>query len=411
MPPRFTHRKSTTGCLRCKARKVKCDEQRPDCSHCTRHGVTCEWPTLKPRMYNPDKPKAVTRRVVQPSPRPSLPSPELGSMRILEMRLVHQWVTETCNTMSSAKIPTMARMWGVSVPKMAFEYEPLLHTLLALGAAHRSTLLPQEASALRPVYHGYIDSAIQRHRPVTAQLDETTTDAVCFNTVLLSLYTLFLRSEPSKLPYNPPVMWLTLAQGIRTVIKSVYTQLVANNSPLCPLLFAAPDVWRSADREERIYTGPMKPLQFLLHYRQEDDAMDQATLEVYEEAVAYIERFYIAVQKGEEDYLLRRMFSGFPPVIPQAYIGYVAARRPRALVILAYAFALIHEHDDIWWLRGIPAREVEGINSLIPPDWKWLMIWPCHVIAVGSAQGQEVPIPRTSTVVSEVHTPSPIQVT
>lgn len=356
-------------------------------------------------MYDPDKSKAVTKRLVQPGPRPSLPSPELGSMRILEMRLVHQWVTETCNTMSSAKVPAMAKMWGVSVPKMAFEYEPLLHTLLALGAAHRSTLLPHEASALRPVYHGYIDSAVRKHRPVTASLDNTTTDAVCFNTVLLSLYTLFLRSEPSTLPYDPPVMWLTLAQGIRTVIKSAYEKLVANNSALCPLLFAAPDVWRSPDREQRIYNGPQKPLQFLLHYRPEDDGMDKETLEVYEEAVAYIERFYIAVQKGEEDYMLRRMFCGFPPVIPQAYIAYVAARRPRALIILAYAFALVHEHEDIWWLRGIPAREVEGINGIVPAEWKWLMIWPLHVISTGSAQGQEVPIPRTSTVLSGLSTP------
>jgi hypothetical protein len=327
-------------------------------------------------------------------------------MRILEMRLIHHWVTETCNTMSSAQVPAMRNMWGVSVPQMAFEYEPLLHTLLALGAAHRATLLPQEASSLRPLHHAYIDSAIRQHRPVWANLDNSTTEAVCINTVLLQLYTLFLRSEPSTLPYDPPIMWLTLAHGIRTVMKTAYERLVANNSPLCPLLFAAPQVWNSADRAQRVYHGPLKPLQFLLHYRQEDECMDTETLEVYEEAVAYMERFYISVQKDEPGYILRRMFCGFPPVVPPEFIRFVAERRPRALVILAYAFALVKEHENIWWLRGIPEREVHGLNSIIPPEWKCMMIWPLHVISTGSAKGEELPIPSTSPVRLEVLTPS-----
>ena len=259
-----------------------------------------EWPSLTPRIYNPNKPmsKAISRREAQANPNPGLPSPELGAMRILEMRLIHQWVTETCNTMSSAQVESVRKMWGVSVPQLAFEYEPLLHTLLALGAAHRATLLPQEASSLRPVYHGYIDSAIRRHRPVTANLDKNVTEAVCMNTVLLSLYALFLRSEPSAAPYDAPVMWLSLAHGIQTVLKTVYDQLITNNSPLCPLLQAQPAIWKSADRAQRVYNGPMKPLQFLLHYRQGDDCMDSATFAVYEEGIAYLERFYIDVQKG-----------------------------------------------------------------------------------------------------------------
>jgi hypothetical protein len=355
-------------------------------------------------MYHPGKPtsNALAKRSAEPSLNPSLSSPELGSLRILEMQLIHQWVTETCSTMSAAQVPAIHDMWGVSVPQMAFEYEPLLHTILALGAAHRATLLPQQASSLRLVYHGYIDSAIRQHRPTFEDLNSATTEAVCVNTLLLQLYTLFLRSELSNLPYDPPVMWLTLAHGIRIVMSVVYDRLVANNSPLCALFFAAPQVWKSLDHTENIYDGSLKPLQFLLHYRQEDDCLDTATLKVYEEAVAYIERFYISVQKGKPGYILRRIFSGFSPVVPQAFIGFVAERRPRALVILAYLFALIKEHEDVWWLRGIPEREVYGINSIVPPQWERMMIWPLHVISTGSAKGMEVLIPKTSLALGEI---------
>ncbi|KAK3948966.1 hypothetical protein QBC32DRAFT_45527 [Pseudoneurospora amorphoporcata] len=38
--PRLGYKKSRNGCLRCKARRVKCDENKP-CSACQRHGVLC----------------------------------------------------------------------------------------------------------------------------------------------------------------------------------------------------------------------------------------------------------------------------------------------------------------------------------------------------------------------------------
>ena len=44
MTPRLSHTKSRTGCFRCKARKIKCDEQRPVCRNCGRHNATCKYP-------------------------------------------------------------------------------------------------------------------------------------------------------------------------------------------------------------------------------------------------------------------------------------------------------------------------------------------------------------------------------
>ncbi|KAI1097245.1 hypothetical protein F4804DRAFT_328147 [Jackrogersella minutella] len=42
--PRLYHKKSRTGCLRCKQRRVKCDEIRPSCGSCSRHAVECLYP-------------------------------------------------------------------------------------------------------------------------------------------------------------------------------------------------------------------------------------------------------------------------------------------------------------------------------------------------------------------------------
>lgn len=312
-------------------------------------------------------------------------------MRVLELRLMHHWVTATAETMSSAQVAGVREMWSISVPQMAFEYEPLLHTLLALGAAHRATLLPDELHSLRPVYHGYIDSALQRHRPVTAKLDGNTSEAVCLNAVLISLYTLFLRSEPSSAPYEPPLLWLSMARGIRTVLKEVYHRLLESNSRLNPLLLAQPTLWN----QESNYKGPEKPFHFLLAYRHEEEAMDRETEEAYTGAVKYLERLYMAVQMQEPEYVIRKTFTGFPPVVPLHFLDLVYEKRPRALVILSYLFALGKKVENIWWLRGIPEKEVRGINGIVPPEWKWTMAWALNLVSE-EAPKDEYSMPEVS---------------
>jgi hypothetical protein len=278
--------------------------------------------------------------------------------------------------MSSAQLTPVREMWSISVPEMAFEYEPLLHTLLALGAAHRATLLPGEASSLRPVYHGYIDSALKGHRPITAQLDGNISESVCLNAILISLYTLFLRSEGTPKPYVPPILWLSMARGIRTVIKSVYHQLMATNSRLCPLLIAQPTVWQQESSGSDDI--PAKPFHYLLEFHQEE--MTVTVKNAYYGTVAYLERLYSAVQDRQPEFFIRKIFTGFPPVVPRLFLGFVNEKQPRALAILAHLFALAKGVENIWWLRGIPEQEVRGIDSIMPSDWKWAMAWPLTTV-------------------------------
>lgn len=334
------------------------------------------------RIYKPSQPRIKSANEVvcqrhRDSLRPNLPSPELESRRILELRLMHHWITATADTMSSAQLASVREMWSVSVPQMAFEYEPLLHTLLAIGAAHRATLLPGEAPSLRPVYHGYIDSALKRHRPGTAKLDANTSESICLNAILISLYTLFLRSEGTTEPYEPPILWLSMARGIRTVVKTVYHQLMASNSRLCPLLVAQPTIWHRDSTESNV--PPTKSFHYLLEYRREE--MTDTVENAYCGAIAYLERLYFAAQAREPDFVIRKIFTGFPPVIPRLFLEFISEKRPRALAILAHLFALAKRVENVWWLRGIPEQEVRGIESIMPADWKWALDWPIRVIS------------------------------
>ncbi|KAJ6102198.1 hypothetical protein N7486_004625 [Penicillium sp. IBT 16267x] len=254
-----------------------------------------------------------------------------GGLPVLQLRLMHHWVTATAATMSSADLPAVLEMWSVAVPEMAFEYEPLLHTLLALGAAHRATLFPDEANSLRPIQHAYIDFALQQHRPITADLDGNTSEA-----------------------------------------------LIQSESKLKPLLLAKPVLFHEGLSN---FKGPATPFHFLLEYRRDEEKIDEKTRNAYSESIDYLECLYTASNSPTPTWILRKLFTGFPPMVPRRFCELVTEKRPRALVILGYLFALAKKVENIWWLLGIPEREVRGIESIIPAEWKWTMVWPLNLIA------------------------------
>lgn len=43
--PRKGHTKSRRGCFNCKRRRIKCNERHPECNHCLKAGLSCEYPT------------------------------------------------------------------------------------------------------------------------------------------------------------------------------------------------------------------------------------------------------------------------------------------------------------------------------------------------------------------------------
>ncbi|KAL4787101.1 hypothetical protein BJX76DRAFT_354511 [Aspergillus varians] len=76
-------KRSKTGCTTCRAKKVKCDEQRPDCSRCRRLRLNCRWESDRPSLRERRQGHGTIRLRTgwQPSPitpRRSLATPESG---------------------------------------------------------------------------------------------------------------------------------------------------------------------------------------------------------------------------------------------------------------------------------------------------------------------------------------------
>ncbi|KAI0201288.1 hypothetical protein F4808DRAFT_133261 [Astrocystis sublimbata] len=195
--PRLYHKKSRMGCLRCKQRRVKCDELRPSCSSCSRHFVECVYPTQSPALASgkstliiqPGRtplahtisstrttPEATAHRseyapsstpsnfqvgeaasVVSPhnsrfypSPSESHPTthvdeteddvefPDGPERRLWELRLMHNSQIRMTEPFAKPLGESSRRMWTEEVPDMAFSFaqKEARYSLLYIELAH-----------------------------------------------------------------------------------------------------------------------------------------------------------------------------------------------------------------------------------------------------------------------------------
>lgn len=92
--------KSRTGCYSCKRRKVKCNEQWPECDNCKRLKLDCVYPWAK-------KMAASEQQAVQPST-PLRTTP--AALTLEDLRFYHFFMT-TCYPRWPAD-PVAQRIWG-----------------------------------------------------------------------------------------------------------------------------------------------------------------------------------------------------------------------------------------------------------------------------------------------------------
>ena len=125
MPPRQGHRKSRTGCQRCKRRKVKCDEKRPTCTGCLRYPNNCVYeftqaPISSDHSTTESEGSALKSTASTPSSDPAkgfstpysdIPIDEIepDRRRILELLLLHHFETSTVQTFPSWRFPRASR--------------------------------------------------------------------------------------------------------------------------------------------------------------------------------------------------------------------------------------------------------------------------------------------------------------
>lgn len=143
-PPRVKkkHKKTRTGCVTCKKRRVKCGEERPICNNCRALDRDCSYrPT--PQSY-----RRGSSEEEDPDSPNSVPLPELALSPIERTPETAQ-LQQFCMNTSLAVFKNLGRpfdtFWTSAVPKLSFSEPCVAHIMVALAARQRASFYVSNA--------------------------------------------------------------------------------------------------------------------------------------------------------------------------------------------------------------------------------------------------------------------------
>ncbi|KAL2133923.1 hypothetical protein VTI74DRAFT_1397 [Chaetomium olivicolor] len=429
MPPRRSHKKSRTGCRRCKTRKIKCDEVHPRCGNCVKHGVPCDFehPEVLAELHaaaaeSPSTPAttvnfrspigAASGHSVPCAPAqlcraPSTPAVSqttpLGN-RLLELRLMHQYTAMTCKTFTFTA-PVTEDIWKITVPNLAFSgSQHLADAILAVAALHLRSMMPNDKELVR-ASHAYMAASLAEYSAaLTKGINHTNAESLFLTSALIAFQStatrVFMkdevmvgagndidadankqRSQPTGC-YAIPFSWFHSFQGVKAItaaswqylrVSPVVTQVINSQAALQLDFSTGPETFfghllEGLDEELAAMAGTdPSPPRSTTEYPKPSSHPGAPPELIASTRQAY--QHAVAVLNWAHKIPHKGAPLAFPATVSRRYIELLEERRPRALAILACFFALLKSMDSVWWLQGMARREVLGVVSLFNSDF------------------------------------------
>ncbi|KAI1863778.1 hypothetical protein JX265_003914 [Neoarthrinium moseri] len=421
--PRLYHKKSRAGCVRCKQRRVKCNEARPSCGGCSRHAVDCVYPTeaaggttlahssaesratsdtetteylpvdldsnhranpLPSKLDSPSAGKSVYQVSNQELPKILTPDclgdseldlPESRERRLWELRLLHNSLTEA-KPFSTPQPPQVMNLWAVEVPNMALKEgkDAILYGIMAHSALNMWTRSTdhQERETLIRLQHTYLSMMLRQQRCDVAELNPANADSVCLSSLKILTHALALIQTLPLEPWEPPVDWLQMGNGAGAVFRNAWSMVNKEGTTKLITFIRSPPVLD--DPNETILSDHSDLLWILEtppgpQANQDTELDNLATKAVYEKALAYTCSVQRALERREPEFAICRRLGGFAVWIPCEFTQFLVQRRPRAMVILAHFMSLFLEMEHIWMIGKAGERQIRGIHKNLPMEW------------------------------------------
>ncbi|KAL7790874.1 hypothetical protein V8C37DRAFT_169512 [Trichoderma ceciliae] len=399
--PKLNHKKSRFGCQRCRTRRVKCNEAKPTCQHCQRHRAKCIYDRLPQKKRSgeaspsssclplPGETKASESSSGKHSPLSSVDildedDSESKQRRLLEARLMHLYLTET-----GPSLPIddkTYRVFANMVPKLALDSEALLYSIYALAAIHSCISKLDATFDGLDVHRRYLAMALREHKKEVAELGELNFEGVCLTSHLLRVCTFATLRFRSRSPYTPPLEWILITGTTQALFSKAWDVILAHpESAVAGMMTCSPILY---DAQERYGENQRRGMEYILERDAEDVASEPWDMEIqdaYETTLSYIGGILLLVNPNNRNFNLndaRRRMVLFPMAVKKKFIELTQEIRPRAMVIMAYYFAIL-VIERLWWVGDVGRLEVQAIVGSLPAKWHKMMAWPLQVIETG----------------------------
>ncbi|KAM0258811.1 hypothetical protein ACHAQJ_003653 [Trichoderma viride] len=401
--PKLNHKKSRFGCQRCRTRRVKCNEAKPTCQHCARHRARCIYDRLPQKKRNGEssspspsfRPLSEESKASESSSDRHSPlsqtdvvdedASESKQRRLLEARLMHLYLTET-----GPSLPIDDKTYKVfanMVPKLALDSEALLYSIYALAAIHSYICKLDDTFDGLDVHRRYLALALHEHKKEVAELNESNFEGVCLTSHLLRVSTFATLRFRNRSPYTPPLEWILITGTTQALFNKAWGIILAHpESVVAGLMTTSPVIY---DAHVRYGESQRKGLEYILERDAEDvssEPWDMETQDAYETTLSYIGGILLLLNPGDGNFSVneaRRRMVIFPMAVKKKFLDLTQEDRPRAMVIMAYYFAILMT-EKLWWVGDVGKLEVLAIVGSLPAKWLKMVEWPLRVVKAGT---------------------------
>jgi hypothetical protein len=367
------HKKSRSGCKKCKARKVKCDEARPVCRSCRLRRVDCVYPNSpppqspsstaggSPRAQTPGEAgsnaeasssnSGVVVVVGEPQYRPS-------DVDQVDMQLLWFYTTTTFASFAveAGRAPNIDNILKVRIPQEAFHSPFLMNCLFGLSALHLQSL-KQDIDPSRAVM--YRAKAFEGYRKAIEEAKPETFPALLASSLLLTaLASQMFREKDTKELYI--IDWMVVWRGIGLIVDLISPQKLWE-SGMAELFFRPP-----IDLNRAALSIPNNLLFMISSIKM--DSPEYENVAIYYDTLKYLGSLYAELQNGFGPIMNLRIITWFT-FLPKPFIELARQKKERALVIVAHYLIFTKLVEDLWWLSGIGNREIRGIYHYLGEEW------------------------------------------
>ncbi|KAI0426233.1 hypothetical protein F5Y09DRAFT_71202 [Xylaria sp. FL1042] len=412
--------KSRDGCLRCKNRRVKCDENRP-CAACVKHGVSCSLAvavstdstasstaSLTSTQPNPasDAESSVsgssaqhlglgnTLRPLQPSQvsvRPCIapPSPLTSnsvscpprtsndnnsdsrqrSPWITDLELMHHWSTVTCFTLPRGQ--ELSHIWQVECVQLALTDEPFMHQILAISAFHMAYLQPSHRRLYLTLASQHHGEALQGLRTkfvheVTPESSHSTFAAAAL--LIIGSFAAFAVNDGDEANTGPGLqdmldmfglirgMNVVLEAWTHTVVQGRFADLFIDYESSRPMIFLEAICEKLRNMKEIIGDDQRAPV-------------------ISREITNFIDSIKHCIRSAPFPEI--RLIMLWPINAHPDFLALLQQRDEKAIAILAYYCAIVHEaQPHAWYCTKWGVDVARDIKSPISSSQTEAMAWP-----------------------------------
>ncbi|TGO36599.1 hypothetical protein BHYA_0120g00240 [Botrytis hyacinthi] len=386
-PLKIFHRKTKTGCIRCRIRRVKCDECQPSCLNCKRHGVECKYESTISRKV-PEKPN--TKNVTAKELRTKFP--ETAERRLRELTLLHHYTTNTSRTVtftnSDNPDQTAIDIFTQIVPEIALTNEALLYSIYCISSLHLNDQTPSSNSepyAITPNAslidaYTYLDITLQLHRQDIHHLTPQNADAICLTSSNLRVCAFAMLQNRSLSPYTPPSDWMNITRSasmaFKTACQCISSQDLNTNDEAQKKSVAWMFVKRMPVLAHPVELFDEENAGNFIHLFRRSDAdleneeWSEEIEKAYMSTICFLGYVYKHIEAKANPAVITRLLISFPFFIEQRFGELVEEGKDRALVLLGIVFALFVRVRKIWWIGECGEREVRGILGVLGDEWR-----------------------------------------